>query len=457
MRIPISPPDRGKILKRLTTEDPDKAAQMLLGQLGSTDDKGRYLHWDKVRYLAPPEDLTPEEFWAALKCARYNQYRSLPLFAKNGDHFRYLITDAMFETLHWLDQNASGTIKMSQILHQSTRETYLVSSLMEEAISSSQIEGAATTREVAKEMLREGRRPKDYGEQMISNNYIAIQFVRENSKEELTVEMILELHRILAAGTLEDPAKEGRLRDEHDRIHVYDAGGTVILHTPPPAAELDERLKRLCDFANQDTELGRYFFHPLLKAMILHFMIGYDHPFVDGNGRVARALFYWYALRHGYWLMEFLSLSAVIMEAQQQYVLAYLHTETDDNDVTYFLIHQLEAVKKAVGRLHEYLARKAAETETVEKLLDGSPFEGELNERQLTLLNHALKHPGAHYTVEGHKNSHRISYETARNDLSMLSDKVMLLRRRKQGRAHVFVAPMDLRKAIAALQAGKKK
>lgn len=457
MRIPVSPPDHKEILKRLILEDSDKAAQMLLGQWGNTDAKGRYLHWDKVRYLAPPTGLTPEEYWATLKCSRNNQYRTLPFVAKDASPFRYLVTDGMLEILHWLDQNAGGTIKMPQIGNQATRETYLVSSLMEEAISSSQIEGAATTREVAKEMLREGRRPKDYGEQMISNNYTAIQFVRENCEEEFTVEMILELHRILTAGTLENPGKEGRLREDSDRIHVYDASGTLILHTPPPAGELEERLGRFCDFANRDAEGGRYFLHPLLKAMILHFMVGYDHPFVDGNGRVARAIFYWYALRHDYRLLEFLSLSAMIKEAQQQYVLAYLHTETDHNDVTYFLIHQLETVKKAIGRLQEYLARKAAETEIVEKLLDGSPLEGVLNERQLAIMDHALKHPGAHYTVEGHKNSHGISYETARNDLSKLSDKVPLLRRRKQGKAFVFVAPTDLEKAVAALQGGRKK
>lgn len=453
MKIPVPPPDRKAILQKLINEDPAKVAEMMLGRWGSTDEKGRYLHWDKVRYLEPPAGFSSEEFWLALKLSRQTQYKPLPFFDKsNHDFFQYLVTDSMHEILHWLDQNASGSIRMHQpITNPSTRETYLVSSLMEEAINSSQIEGAATTREVAKEMLREGRRPKDNSEQMIANNYRAMQFVREISDESLSKEMIFELHRILTEGTLQDPEKAGRLRTASDKIHVIGAD-QKILHTPPDAHELEVRLGRLCDFANQK-EGGKTFLHPLLKAIILHFMIGYDHPFVDGNGRTARALFYWYALRHGYWLLEFLSISAVIKEAPQQYVLAYLHTETDDIDVTYFLIHQLDTVKKAIERLHEYLARKAAETEDAEKLLDRTFLRGTLNHRQLALLDHVLKHPGFLYTIEGHKNSHNISYQTARTDLLKLSsEEVPLLRKRKQGNAFAFVAPVDLRKSLDKLQ-----
>ena len=424
---------------------------MMLGRQGSTDEKGRYFHWDKIRYLQPPEGLSSEEYWLALKLSRQNQSKALPFLDKRGKQFQYLVTDNMYEILHWLDQNASGIIKTSQsITNPSTRETYLVSSLMEEAINSSQIEGAATTREVAKEMLREGRHPRDYSEQMIVNNYRAMQFIREISDEALTKEMIFEIHRILTEGTLEDPENAGKLRGPANKIHVFSAE-QEILHTPPAAEERPERLERLCDFANRKDE-GKDFLHPLLKAIALHFMIGFDHPFVDGNGRTARALFYWYALRHGYWLLEFLSISAVIKEAPQKYVLAYLHAETDDNDLTYFLIHQLETIKKAIERLHEYLARKAGDMENAERLLDRTVLQGKLNHRQLALLDHALKHPGYLYTIEGHRNSHGVSYQTARTDLLNLSgEKIPLLGVRKQGNAFAFVAPVDMRGALKKL------
>ncbi|WP_460596489.1 Fic family protein [Geomonas sp. Red276] len=443
----MRPPLTQDILNAVVAAGPALLGKVI-GLRMVTDAQGRYLHWDKVRYLEPPHGLTPEQYWLSFKLSR--NYKQLPFIDKAGDHFRYVVIDSMLKDLHWLDQNASGSILMHQpITNPNTRDTYLVSSLMEEAINSSQIEGAATTREVAKEMLREGRPPRDYSEQMIYNNYLAMQFVRENRNENLTKEMIFELHRILTEETLQDPDKAGRLRAVNDRIHVVDAGGTEILHTPPKAEELESRLELLCTFANEREAQG--FLHPLLKAMILHFMIGYDHPFVDGNGRTARALFYWYALRHGYWLLEFLSISAVIKEAPQQYVKAYLFTETDENDVTYFLIHQLETIRKAIERLHEYLRTKAGEIEEAEKLLERTVFQGKLNHRQLALLDHALKHPGALYTIEGHRNSHRISYQTARTDLLKLSEEVPLLRKRKQGNAFAFAAPLDLRKRLEEL------
>lgn len=444
MKLPQNPPDWNLLLEK-HVKNPATFLK-LLRYGGSSDTKGRYLHWDKVRYLDPPEDFSTDEYWAAMKLARIKQYRLLPFLDKYGKPFQYLVTDQMLAVLHWLDQNASGAGKMEQpISNPAAGKAYLVSSLMEEAINSSLIEGAATTREAAKEMLREGRRPKDHSERMIYNNYLAMQFVREVHDETLTRGMVLELHRILTEGTLK-PENAGRLRTADDKIHVIGAD-QKILHTPPAASELEERLQRLCDFANRKED-DRSFLHPLLKGIVLHFMVGYDHPFVDGNGRTARALFYWYALRHGYWLLEYLSISAVIKEAPRQYVKAYLHTESDDNDLSYFLIHQLETVQKAIERMNAYLARKAAEIESAERLLDGTTLRGGLNERQLAVLENALKHPGAVFTIEGHRKSHDTSYQTARTDLLRLSDELEILSRRKRGNAFVFVAPLSLKKTL---------
>ena len=131
------------------------------------------------------------------------------------------------------------------------------------------------------------------------------------------------------------PGAAGRFRRKDERISVMDATHSVVLHTPPDADSLPARLERLCAFANQaqDTEP---FVHPVVRAILVHFMLGYDHPFVDGNGRTARALFYWSVARSGYWLMEYLSISRLLMKAPAQYARAYLHTETDANDATLF-------------------------------------------------------------------------------------------------------------------------
>jgi len=212
-----------------------------------------------------------------------------------------------------------------------------------------------------------------------------------------------------------------------------------VLHTPPLASELEERLKTICEFANDDN--AKVFVHPVLKAIVLHFMIGYDHPFVDGNGRTARALFYWLMAKQGYGLLEFVSISRMIKTAPLQYGKAYLQVETDGNDVTYFLIHQLEVIRKGIMALQDDLDKKATAIESVEKRLENSKAKGQLNHRQLSLLKHALEHPNSLYTIQEHQASHGISYQTARTDLLKLSDELDLLRKRKYGKSLVFIAP----------------
>lgn len=448
VKIPESPRTTSEILYDIINQnDSDKIALVLGADIGPTDPKGRYLHWEKLKHLPTPEGFTSEEYWFATKAARQKTSKKLPLLDKQGKPFSFCVPDILQKELHWLDQNAAGSITMDQpITNPHTRDTYLVSSLIEESISSSQLEGASTTRNVAKEMLRQGREPKDHSEKMIFNNYKAMGVIRDYREEELTPSLILHLHNVLTKGTLEDPNKAGTLRDSSDDIHVVDASESVILHTPPDARELEQRLRRICEFANSKNESE--FIHPVVKSIILHFMIGYDHPFVDGNGRTARALFYWSMAKSGYWLMEFVSISSIIKQAPVKYGKAYLHAETDENDLTYFLIYQANVIREGITSLHQYLNRKASEIEEAEKLLDKSKARGKLNHRQLSLLKHALKNLNSIYKIQEHQASHAISYQTARTDLLKMSDELNLLRKRKYGTSFVFVSPPDLKEKL---------
>lgn len=448
MKIPESPLLTSDMLNSLIKQkDNKKLIRIFSANIGPTDSKGRYLHWEKLKHLAPPEGFTSDEYWFATKTARQKILKEVPLVDKLKHPFYFCVPDTLQKELHWLDQNAAGSITMDQpITNPHTRDTYLVSSLIEESISSSQLEGASTTRNVAKEMLRQGREPKDHSEKMIFNNYKAMGVIREFKNDNLTPSIILHLHKVLTNETLEDHAKAGKLREITDDIHVVDASESSVLHTPPSARELPERLNKICEFANSTEE--NEFIHPVIKAIILHFMIGYDHPFVDGNGRTARALFYWAMAKHGYWLMEFVSISSIIKQSPVKYGKAYLHTETDENDLTYFLIHQIDVIRKGITSLHEYLSRKATEIEKAEKLLDNSKAKGQLNHRQLSLLKHALKKPNAIYRIQEHQLSHAISYQTARTDLLKMSDELNLLRKRKYGNSFVFVSPPDLRERL---------
>ncbi|HEX3241390.1 MAG TPA: Fic family protein [Solirubrobacterales bacterium] len=403
----------------------------------------RYLHWDKLRRLEPSNGLTSEEWWWRIKVfERAPTMRVLPLRDKNGAAFKYSLPDRLLRSLHHVDQHCAGEVAMDEVVtsdHQA-RQRYLVNSLMEEAIRSSQLEGATTSRREAKELLRSGREPKDRSERMILNNYRALQYMHEEMDGDLKPESVLELHRILTDGTLDEPGAAGRLqRPEEVRVAVYDRDNGRLVHRPPPAEELPDRLSALCEFANEGED-ERLFVHPVVRAILLHFCLAYDHPFEDGNGRTARILFFWSMRRSGYWMAEYLSISTILREAPARYGRAFLETETDEGDTTYFLIHQLTVVERAIEEMRRYLKRKTQEVQEIELLLHGA--EG-VNRRQLEVLTDAVRHPDASYSFSGHATSNRVTHETARADLSSLAERGFLVRRRL-GREYAFEPAPDL-------------
>jgi Fic family protein len=430
---------------------PEYAA--LLGELGADrildilradveERSGEYIHWDKLKHLKPPAELNHREWWFGLKVNRRQLYREIPLSDPQGENFVYAVPDLIFQALHYVDQRCSGEIAMGDVVtaDEQARQHYLVNSLMEEAIRSSQLEGATTSRQAAKALLRSGRKPKDRSERMILNNYRALQFMREGIGDTLTPEAVVELQRILTEGTLDNPDAAGRLqRPDEERVAVFDRNDHTLLHKPPPAEQLPERLEALCRFANEEEDSER-FIHPVIRAILLHFWIGYDHPFEDGNGRTARALFYWYMRTHGYWLAEYLSISSILRKAPGKYTRAYLYTETDARDTTYFIAYQLKVIKRAIDELHAYLQKKVNEIRAVEKLIKGSP---EFNHRQLALLGNAVRDPDTTYTYNSHALSHSVTHESARQDLNALVEKG-LLEQKQVGRRHHFVAAPDL-------------
>jgi Fic family protein len=435
MRMPHTPPPFRKLVSGLGS--PDKLDAVLEAVRDAASD-GRYLHWDEMRFRRPPEGLNHEEWWFGLKLHRKTSSKAIPLKDSQGENFRFAVPDLVADLLHQIDRGSGTYVEIpEQVTNAEQRDRYVVRSLMEEAITSSQLEGAVTTREVAKKMLSEGRKPRDRSERMIVNNYLTMRRILELKDKPLTSGMVLQIHREISEGALETAGGAGRLRRAEENINVSDFEGRVF-HTPPPAAELPERLEAMCDFANGKTP--DFFVHPVVRGIILHFWLAYDHPFVDGNGRTARALFYWQMLHSGYWLFEFISISQFLRKAPMKYATAFLHTETDENDMTYFLIHQAEVIKCALKNLHDYVARKASETRACLNALQKHP---ELNHRQQALIAHAVRHPGFAYQIAGHQTRHAITYATARADLLALS-KLKLLEHRKVGRAFVFVAPRDL-------------
>lgn len=449
MKRPTPPPPVHKALaKLLALSDGGQRFQALTGAGLGPAPGGKYRHWDTFRHAPPLPDFSAEEQWVAVKLARSALYRTLPLNDAKGHPFRYALPNVALEMLHQVDRNAARNIQASdEVTNPATRDTYLFRSIVEEAITSSQLEGASTTRRVAKAMIQEGRAPRTRSERMVLNNYEAMRRVLRTVDQPLTPETVVELQRVLTDGTMHEPDAVGRFRRPDEDIVIEDDQTGTRLHTPPPAEELGQRMRAMCDFANGAG--NDEFIPPAVRAILLHLWLAYDHPFVDGNGRTARALFYWSMARQGYWLCEYVSISRVLKKARGQYARSYLYTESDDNDATYFILYQLRVLLRAIDELHRYLARKSSEIHETEELVRrAAAVRIELNARQLALINHALKKPGARYTVDSHRRSHGISYETARTDLTRLADEE-LLEMRKSGRAFVFTPHHELRDRLA--------
>lgn len=444
MKLPVAAPSLNETMHLVPDQSIGKVLQMGLG----AEVDGKYLHWDKLRHKTPPHDLTHHEWWLGIKFARRtNARRLLLLLDRDGVPFALSLSDSMHRRLHYVDRQAAGSIAGMDGPEHGTQNTFLIRSLMEEAMTSSQLEGASTTRAVAKEMLRTGRQPRDQSERMIYNNYRVMTEVKERGKRLFTPEEIMELHSMLSAGTL-DRDQCGRLRTTDDNVVIYDrANPSLVLHVPPNADELPARLKRLCDFANNSEETE--FLHPVVRAIAIHFQLAYDHPFCDGNGRTARILFYWSMLNSGYWMMEFMSISSALKRAPGKYLQAYLDTESDECDIGYFVSQQLAALEQAINGLHDYIARKAAENRRAEALLKSPAILGKnFNHRQRALLAHAIHSRESVYTVATHQAAHRVTYPTASNDLRGLIE-AKLLQKLRSGKADIFFPVSNLSQILS--------
>jgi Fic family protein len=293
-------------------------------------------------------------------------------------------------------------------------------------------------------MIKTGRPPRDKSEQMILNNFKTMRKIGKLRNKPLSKELIFDIHQIITEKTLDDQSAAARFRKPNEHIIVGDMYNEIF-HDPPPAEQLEERITAMCNFANNKTP--RYFIHPVIRAIILHFWLAYDHPFVDGNGRTARALFYWYMLRHKYWLFEFVSISQIIIKAPVKYAQAFLNTETDDNDLTYFIIYHLNIIWRAIEALCKYIDQKTKKLQTLEKRLRGIIV---FNHRQRALISHALRHLRQRYTIKSHQISHNVVYQTARTDLIDL-EKRGLLKSQKIGKTWYFSPVSNLEKKLANL------
>ena len=398
----LNPSKQIKAIEMLT----DPQMQPLFQKISS-----EYLYWDKVKYIAP-KTIDKEVLWQAVKIQRKLSAQEIQF----GNYtFHFTVTKSMLALLHDFDMNLGGSLGTKSIIPATDKSYYLISSIMEEAIASSQMEGASTTRRIAKDMLRKRLKPVNKSQQMIVNNYETISKISKSKMANFTIDELLDIHRSIANKTLDNPEDEGVFR-KNDDIFVVDGITGHIAHTPPSFTDIDTMIKDLCEFANSDNNDN--FIHPIVKAIIIHFTLAYIHPFVDGNGRTARSLFYWYMIKKGYWLTEYLSISRIIYTNKKSYEKAFQYTENDGNDLSYFIQYHLIVMKKAFEELKKFLQRKIDEQQNIVRFVGIS----NINERQRYVLKTISENKRMLFTPKELATQFDISAKSARTDLQELAE-----------------------------------
>ncbi|GGB14714.1 Fic family protein [Puia dinghuensis] len=415
--------------------------QVKLSEISEINDS-TYPYWEKWKYLAKDWQCAAKTLWKIVKVKRSLTQKRIK-FNSSGKFNLYINTPSVVQQkLHELDLSLGGNLSANDIIPTEEKHRYLISSLMEEAIASSQLEGAATTRKVAKEMLESNRKPRNVSEQMIVNNYAAMQWIVKNKDITVNAETILQIHRIITTNTLADKHEEGAFRRSND-VRIVDVQTGAILHTPPPQEDLESLMAELCKFIN-DTQKEDFFLHPISKAIIVHFLIGYIHPFADGNGRTARALFYWYLIKKGYWLIEYMSVSRIILGSKAQYARAYQYTEKDGNDLTYFILYNLKCIENSLNELKKYIERKNREKKNILALLRNTTY----NDRQIVLIEEIINNKKAVFSVQEVQNKFGVSNQTARTDLNYLVSKGILETRKSGNRIQFLLTDGGEKKII---------
>lgn len=390
----------------------------------------QYKTLDEIKYRLDQKSLNPKD-WDELKTkiVRLRKTSAIPLFVNSLDKkFWFYPSDSLFKKTDKIEKLGQGLYQ--KILNQSDfAQDFILDASIEEAITSAIYEGANSTRAKAKELIESENLPKSKDEWMLYNNFKALQWIKKNQSVDINLDVIKELHHIVTQNTLlgDDINFVGKFRN--DGVFVHSSRGEVK-HEGVKHELVSEALTEVLQLT---THNARYFPN-LFKGICLHYFIAYIHPFFDGNGRTARALFYFDSIKNDLKFIELLSVSAYLKSHGQQYEKSFEKVKDEDFDLTYFIDFNLDALLEALERI----------SDKVEFLLSLNKLKAHLNisQNQVGLLQKLALHRFRKYDIESYAESIQKSREIARKELRQLADLGLLLES-KVGKKYSYQIQID--------------
>jgi len=365
-----------------------------------------------------PISVDIEEFWPEELAYRQERATNLPLHSFDGKQYMFNMTEKFVASADRIAALARDD--------EETRTLQMVTddSMIEEAFYSSAIEGAYSTRERARAVIASKKYPEDKNEQMIYNNYYALQFALANLDEPFTHELIQQICEILTGGVI---SEDGPRDYRDDIVYVMSATGETAYTAPDPKF-VKPMMEELLAYLNEPM------IHPVEKAVITHIYFVIVHPFFDGNGRTARALTYMVLLKSAYDFFRYAPISGILASQRGKYYKAIRAAQDRANgyDLTYFAEYYADLLAQTLDEVHNNLnAAKALtritsvpELATNSRLIRGAQW---LMDEGITIV-----------TAGQWKEQFGVSFETARSDLMAL-ESVGFVRKEIRGRKMYFV------------------
>lgn len=386
MRMPISPPTTG-----------DDASSRFWQQLEATllPLEVGYLHWDQLcEKIIPIQNVSHKQWWQLLKAKRRARRQQLPFVDQKGKPFYWVFDDHLIKRLSQIDRLFA--LRLSPVTLNTQRHTTFI----QETISLTQLAQINVTTEVAHELLCSGRPAANKTEQIVLNHFAVL--------TSLPINVDLTIHAL-------------------NKIIAQLSGNEIL---PILTSQQQQRLQQILDFANQEADEFVCFMHPVLKAVILHFMVVNDEAFGELSPSIASLIFYWQLLTAGYMAMQVISISQQMQQYFTDYQRSFLLTYTDDNDLTYVIMQQLNHLFAAINGFCQQV-EKVNLPITVEN--------NQLNTRQRLILAEMQRYPEYQYRIAAMQRRFNTTYETARTDLMGLV-KDGLVKQGKIGKAFVYQA-----------------